>query len=386
MLSPDHATSVPPHVHGATRRSNLLLSSSLITMPYRVMRVANAAGANVFILGGPKSRGLRYSRYCKKFQLTMQPMTGERDLGLASEINECIAACGIEMVMPGDVEAMRSLLAVRDLLHAPCFPMPDLERFDYLNNKWHFTNLCQSLGILCPNSWLFSEPAALITKLEGGEIALPLVVKPVNRDSGLGVMSLDAANARTQIAKIDYAPIMVQEFIAGADIGASVYCEGGIIKAFIAHELRRATYRVLDQPGILATLTRIIPHFNCDGVFNFDMRLAPDGMIYYLECNPRFFFKIDLSMLAGINFVSYGLKTAPHNLATNRIGDVRLQKALALAMLTPWRVSKRDLVALWYLWGDPISHLREAMGIDWEHPADAAKTRHFAKVAPKEMR
>jgi predicted ATP-grasp superfamily ATP-dependent carboligase len=359
---------VRPEIGSTTPRTSVLMVSALISMPYRVMRAAERADANVYVLGSAKSKGLRYSRYCEKFILTQRPISGQRDFELAREINRCVADFGIEMVLAGDVEATRSLLAIKDLLQAPCFPTPDLEQFDNLNNKWHFTNLCRSLGILCPNTWLVRDTAELSAKLDSGEIPLPAIVKPVNHDGGLGVISLDAANAREQIRNIDYLPILVQEPIAGFDIGASLYCEGGDVKAFIAHQLRRATYRILDQSNILPTLTRVAEHLKCDGVFNFDMRLAPNGMIYYLECNPRFFFKINLSMLAGINFIEYGFGTARDAGRPQQIGDVRLPKALALAMLTPWRVTMRDLKALWHLWGDPISYLREATGIDRENP------------------
>jgi len=354
--------------------------SALITMPYRVMRVAEAAGGNVYVLGSAKSKGLRYSRYCERFVSTRRPMAGLRDFELAAEINRYVADFDIKMVLPGDAEATRSILAINDLLDAPCFPAPDLEQFDYLNNKWHFTNLCRSLGVLCPTTWLLRDAGALSAMLDSGEIPLPAIAKPLNQDGGLGVVRIDAANSRAQIRNIGYAPILVQELIDGADIGASVYCEGGNIKAFIAHQLRRATYYTLDQPCILSTLTRIVQHLKCDGVFNFDMRLAPNGNVYYLECNPRLFFKISLSMLAGINFIKYGFGAAPDAYKPQLTGNVRLPKALALAMLTPWRISKRDLRALWHLWGDPISYLREAFGIDSEDHEEAAKTRHFPEL------
>ncbi len=125
-----------------------------------------------------------------------------------------------------------------------------------------------------------------------------------------------------------------------------------------------------------------------DGVFNFDMRLAPDGSIYYLECNPRFFFKINLSMLAGVNFVAMGMAAA--GLATaapEAVERVRLPKALAAAALTaPWTITARDLKMLWYLGRDPISSLRETLGIDWEYPEAMASRRHFVTPAVPEKR
>jgi hypothetical protein len=82
-------------------------------------------------------------------------------------------------------------------------------------------------------------------------------------------------------------------------------------------------------------------------------------------------------MIAGVNFVAMGLAPAANLPALPPAGAaVRMPKALALAMFTPWKISRRDWSMLWYLWGDPISSAREALGIDWEYAEDAHQ-RHF---------
>jgi hypothetical protein len=373
------------HWTARAKRPRVLMVSALISMPYRVMRVAEAAGADIYVLGNAKSACLKYSRSCKKFVLTEIPITGEAEPRLTGEINRWIRWFGIDLVLAGDVQATRSLIAIRDTLAAPCFPMPTLPQFDQLNDKWFFTSLCGELGVPTPKSWYFADAAELRDAVDAGRIPLPAIAKPINHDGSLGVIKLGADDAAAKLAKIDYAPLIVQEFIEGRDIGASVYCERGEIKAFIAHELRRATYRSLDDGKILSALARVMGRMGVDGVFNFDMRLAPDGTVYYLECNPRFFFKINLSMLAGINFVAMGLAHAA-DLPAAPAPDaaVRLPKALAAAaLLTPWKISRRDLAMLWYLWGDPISSAREALGIDWEYPEDADQRHFIASAAAK---
>jgi hypothetical protein len=363
-------------------RPRVLLVSALISMPYRVMRVAREAGAEVYVLGNAMSQCLAHSRFCKKFVPTDVAITGERQDALADEINRWTRWFGIDMVLPGDVQATRTLIATRDLIEAPLFPMPTLEQFDRLNNKWSFTELCGELGILTPKSRYIADAAQLRAEIAAGLVPLPAIAKPINHDGGLGVIRLDPDNAMGQTLKIDYGPIIVQEFIAGRDIGASVYCERGEIKAFIAHELAHATYRSLDDPAIAAALSRIVARAGVDGVFNFDMRLAPDGTIYYLECNPRFFFKINLSMIAGVNFVRMGLTALGRGPAAPEPGaTVRMPKALAeAALIAPWKITARDLKMLWYLWSDPVPSLREALGIDWEYPEAMAQHRHF--IAP----
>jgi hypothetical protein len=380
-LIPAATTDNVPTAAPAAPRPRVLIVSSLISLPYRVMRVAHDAGAEVCVLGNDMSRGLKYSRFCAYFAATRLSITGEADAALAGEINRWVRALGIDMVLPGDAQATRSLIAMRDTIKAPCFPMPNLEQFDTLNNKWLFTKLCRELGILTPQSWVVEDAARLRAEIAAGRIPLPAIAKPINHDGSLGVIKLEASNALDAIGKIDYAPIIVQEFIDGRDIGASIYCTGGKIEAFIAHELKRATYSALGGEGILTCLARIATRTGIDGCYNFDMRLAPDGKIYYLECNPRFFFKIALSMLAGVNFVRPGLNTLTASPARPARGaSVRLPKALLATLITPWKITKRDLKTLGYYVRDPISNLREMAGIDWEYPDDA-RERHFVPAS-----
>ena len=112
---------------------------------------------------------------------------------------------------------------------------------------------------------------------------------------------------------------------------------------------------------------KIMRHMGVDGVYNFDMRLTEDGRILYLECNPRFFFKINLSMLAGINFVQAGLSYGdPAKTSLPPQTNVRMPKAIAVTMPTPWKLTRRDFGALAYLYSDPLPYFREMLRYEYE--------------------
>ena len=135
----------------SSRPIRLLMVATLFAMPYRVMRCAQASGAEVYVLGNEGAWLLRFSRYCRRFFLTESIIHGDRDEALALEINHVVREFGITMVMPGDAPSTRALIACRDLIEAPCFPLPSLEQFDALNNKWAFAQLCEDLGIRIPS-------------------------------------------------------------------------------------------------------------------------------------------------------------------------------------------------------------------------------------------
>jgi len=346
-----------------SRPLRVLVLATLFNFPYRALRCAHAAGAEMYVLGNAGARGLRFSRQCRRFFLSESIINGDRHEALALEINCLVRDLGIGMVMAGDAPSTRTLIASRDLIEAPCFPMPSLEVFDFLNDKWSFAQLCTKLQIRQPRTRLFANAAALELALANGEVAHPLVAKPLGRSGESGVVVVDGVDNEKRLRTINYRPVLVQEFIPGCDIGASIYVQDGRIAAFVAHRFWHQTYSILGIDSIFCDLEKIAGHLNLAGVYNFDMRLAPDGSVYYLECNPRFFYKINLSMLAGINFVALGLPNM-RRVDTGLVvaaGPVRLPKALLYSLLTTGRCSRRDWAAAHYLYSDPVPYMMERL-------------------------
>jgi len=339
--------------------------SALYKLPYRAMRCAAATGAEVYILGAPTSRGLRLSRFCRGFEATDIPIDGNPRDELAQAVNRCVATWGVDLVLAADGHATRSLIALRDRIGAPCFPMPDIETFDLLNDKWRFHRLCVEAGVRAPLTWIFRNVTELAAALETGALPQKIIAKPLSLSGSEGCFAIETCSAKKTLGLIDYAPILVQQFIEGEDIGASVFCKRGVVKAFVAHSYRRDTYRTLVSSGICDDIESILGTLAVDGIFNFDMRRDAEGQIHYLECNPRFFFKMAMSMLAGINFVALGLDAATDEVIIASDRTVRFPKAFLLSLLAPWRRTEPESWnALMFTLADPIPYLREEMGLE----------------------
>jgi ATP-grasp in the biosynthetic pathway with Ter operon len=341
------------------RPTRVLMVATLFNLPYRVMRCAQASPAEVFVLGNPGARGLRFSRYCRRFFLSDRVIHGGRDEALALEINCLVRELGITMVIPGDAPSTRAIIACRDLIDAPCFPLPSLDHFDALNDKWVFSQLCRDLGVLHPMTHLLPDVGTLAQRLATGHLQQPLIAKPLSRSGSGGLVILDGIELESRLRTINYQPIVVQELIEGPDIGASVYAEAGKIKAFVAHRLRRCVYSTFWHDNIYSDIAKIMAHFQLDGVYNFDMIAARDGSIYYLECNPRFFFKISLSMIAGINFVGFGFPGDKSKSQGSIIDGLKVRLPLAV-LAAPWGgITKNDWAMATYLYSDPLPYLME---------------------------
>jgi predicted ATP-grasp superfamily ATP-dependent carboligase len=305
---------------------------------------------------------LARSRYCKKLILTIHGFNGTYDRGLAAEIDWYVQKLAIDLVVPGgDPPSTRALGVLKPLLHAACFPVPAPEQFDRLNNKWEYAKLCAELGIASPPTQWFPDVAALSKALGGGGVALPAMVKPVNL-SGSGVVRLDAGNMALKIAEIRSSPLILQQFIEGEDLGASIFCRDGEILVFVGFQRDSDVLRIYEDDQIRSQISRIVKHLALDGVFNFDMRRTPDGRIYYLECNPRLFYNMSWLMLAGVNFVGLGLNKwqgAPVSVPAGT--EIKLPRGIFHALLKPWTLTRRDLSTIEYLLSDPIAIIADQL-------------------------
>jgi len=342
----------------------ILLISTTFMLPYRVLRCARASGALVFVLGNRGSQSLTYSRYCEQFILTEQPIDGTGGKALADEINAQVERLDIDVVLPGDAPATRSIILLRDHIRTKIFPLPKLEQFDLLNDKYKFHRLCKSLEICVPDSRLFQRVEELCLAIERKEVTPPVIAKPLSMDGGVGCVVVESHNAKTQLTLIDYAPIIVQNFVGGEDIGASVLCNHGHVAAFIAHKYHRGTYQAFRDDMIYVDLEKITRRLALDGVFNFDMRRDSEGRVFYLECNPRFYYKIAMSMIAGVDFISLGLRSeskaeGPVLCAS---ATVRFPKALMFGLFARRKIDAKSWQALKFVLADPLPYIFERTG------------------------
>ena len=361
---PDTRRSVP-RTHLA-EKPRILLVAALFKLPYRVLRCAAEAGASVFVLGSARAQGLRHSKCCEAFIDFDGPIDGRLNADLVREINRLVNALSIELVAPADALSTRSLLEIASLIDAPCFPMPALAAFDLLNDKWRFTQLCGELGIPCPESWLFDDAEQLRAEARRGGLPFPFIAKPLSLDGSAGCIAVADEGRIGKLNGVSYRPIIVQKFIPGLDIGSSMFCRDGEIEAFLTHSYIDAVYKAHSEPRVYDEMSKVARRLRLTGIFNFDMRLTDDGDVFFLECNPRFYYKMAMSMLAGVNFLGFGLPWRRGIEAATVPTPVALPfpKAMLRSLLTPWQLDAAAWRVLRFLLADPVPFLRESLRFD----------------------
>ena len=330
---------------------NGLMVAFAFTLPYHVMRTAAAAGLGVRVLGDAASRGLRRSRVCRGFHETRS--AGDPDILLA-EIAELARRHAIDVVFPADDVSTRLLALLGDRLPVRCVKLPELATFDLLNDKGNFTRFCRENGVRAPRFWLFDDPAGLRAALRGGEVDLPVTVKPTNRSGGVGVVHIREPAELDRLDAIDYRPVLVQRHIAGEDVSITALCEDGRVVAHVAHQRDARRFRVFADADLLANIARLAALTRYRGILNCDAVLRDDGRAFLVECNPRFWYSIYLVMLAGLNFVELALAPGTPALPAT-LDRCRFRLSLRAILARPWRASRLDWAFLRYNLGDPFA-------------------------------
>jgi len=335
----------------AARRSptTALMIAFAFTLPYHVMRTAAAAGLRVHVLGSGAARGLRMSRGCRGFHETRFRDDPE---ALLDEIGELVRRHAIEVIFPSDDVSTRLLAALAGRLPVRTSPLPDLATFDLLNDKWRFTRFCRDNGIRAPQGWLFDNIGELRSALDGGEVALPITVKPVNRSGGIGVIHVRDPDELGALDEVDYRPILVQRHIVGETIGISVLCDRGKIVAHAVQRRDALRFELFANADLVDNVARLAALTGYHGPANFDAVVA-DGLSYIVECNPRLWYTIYLSMIAGINFVELAMTPAAFPQPVS-VDAAEFRLSLRRILCRPWRASRRDWQYLCYCLSDPI--------------------------------
>jgi predicted ATP-grasp superfamily ATP-dependent carboligase len=344
----------------------LILASSGWRLQYRTLRCAARCFDRVYVLGTPPARPLARSVACTAFH-AMPSAFGADSIQL---VNELCALHNIDHILPSDAETTRFVAESRHRFATRSYPVPDAATFDLLNNKHTFAGLCQKLGVPTPQTRLVSGRQELQELLADGTLTPPIVVKPLDMWGGYGVQVLGTDDAQQLAADIDYEPILVQQYIDGTDVCAFYVCSHGKVQAEAIYRLGTVEY--LRHDRIRNECLKIIRRLRYDGVIGFDVR-DNGKALFFLECNPRFWYNMDLVMLAGMNFVEIGFSQpadASARIATlASISMMRQSARLRTRSAAPVTLS-RQRALLSYYWSDPpmaflisMNKLSRALGL-----------------------
>jgi ATP-grasp in the biosynthetic pathway with Ter operon len=334
--------------------TSALVLASEWRLQYRTLRCAARCFDRIYVLGTKEARPLAHSLSCQAFHHL--PFEEGFDSTSVPFINRLTYQLSIDWVIPSDARTTRFLTENGAMLGPNSYPVPDTATFDLLNDKSTFISLCRKLEIPTPQTEVLADKQQLLSRIQDGHLKLPLVAKPIDREGSQGVMLFHSGKALGMVGRLRYEPIMAQEFIGGRDICAFYFCRKGKIELEALYHHGGHFLEFIEHRDISRQCRRIIEATKYDGVIGFDVRQRDTSDFYFLECNPRFWYNMELTMLAGLNFVEVGVKVPKlcnQPLKTSLAGKVIVRPSGLLRKFpAPQAVNSNRLAVLAYLADD----------------------------------
>jgi predicted ATP-grasp superfamily ATP-dependent carboligase len=265
-------------------------------------------------------RWSRASRYCNghipcKLENLLAP-----DHLFAETINHYCKNETIDILIPVDILSVACVSKIRSEIAVPIFPIPNVDQILLLNNKWHFKQFLRQLEIPVPKAVL----AKTCQEVLDLKLNFPVVVKPTERERGVGVKQLNSESDLELHFSSNECP---HEFVPGEDICTSVLCENGeLLYWTIQKRSKHGQIQFVEDMALLKSIRTICQEVAYTGVAHFDARIDKhDGSRKILECNPRFWGSLLASHFANPIDIQYlsGL------CLSDRVSNISIIKLLA---------------------------------------------------------
>ena len=349
-----------------------LLLADRFRMEYRILKAVSSYFDDIHVIGTGEGAWLKYSRHCSTFHELGKPfaLSGSAE---ADFIESYAKDHQISCILPTCGHTTRFLSTYSDWFQTPRFPIPARAAFDLLNNKFKFHRLCCDLDLPVPSTNLLESWPELRAAACAGALTYPFVVKPTSSDGGWGVRKINGPEDLR--GQLDYSPILTQDFVPGRDLCVFYLFERAKIVGQVAYTFSRHGIRFVHRPNVDAFGRAIAAHLALDGVVGFDLRERPDGQVFFIESNPRFWFRMDVMALAGLDFVRAALTKEPLGKGPPDGLELRNRGRLIKAAALPWRLNWLERRVIRELARDPLPPLLELLG----------RTRSVGPVSPRDQ-
>jgi len=303
-------------------RMNVVLICHFGRTGYNILRSLRAVNARVHLVHDNRSASLRFSRCCKVLHGVDDYTTTDPEAVLDA-INDLHLRVGVDSVMASDVEAMTFLARIKHRLLAPVFPIAEASTLAMLHDKWQFHQLCEKAGVELPKTLYFKTRAEIDPELIERDLAFPVIVKPIDSYGQRGIIvwknKAEIEEWLQTAGDFNHQATIVQEFIEGQDWALSVFAANGVIKHWVSWVCpgqldagygigRFLATEFSPREDLLAMGQKIVAATEFSGVANFDARFDERSRsMKMFECNPRFFNRMSVARLSGVDFVWPGL-------------------------------------------------------------------------------
>lgn len=290
----------------------VLIVSTNENLALIVLRCLSALGIRACVMGVSTFHPIRLSRYCDDYlRYELRDLLEEND-SIIDDINNYCKQKKLDIIIPTGIDGTLFLSKVREkMTEAKVFPIDDIGTLKILNNKWRFWKLISKNGVPCPKTLLIND----MCQLKSLNLEFPVIIKQLELEGSIGIAKLNSQKEleiyMSNGKEFNALPLLIQEYIPGIDMCLNVLAKNGKIVAWSAQKyyLNKNIIEFVKDDNILDIGKKIVSCCNYTGVANIDMRLDDrDKSFKIIECNPRFWYSADMSMLSGVNFPYLGIR------------------------------------------------------------------------------
>jgi biotin carboxylase len=348
--------------------TGVVLYSRNPALGLKVLYCLSHAGARVHVIAAKAGSYLRQSRYCRAFEAIEEPDADRHRHLLAERIDALARERPIDAVLGDDIGSHALLHDIAADISPPAFAPSSGALLADCHDKWAFYSRLLEHGLPVPPSVRLASLADL-TEENASAVGFPLLVKPLNAESGHGIRRFDdfgtLRHYLTTQGPYKALPLKLQRLIAGPTLGLSLLARGGEI---LCHDVQRHAddgSRVFDSnPEVLDIGRRIVALFGYGGPGHIDfVQDAATGRLYALEFNCRYWYSLTVSLWRGGNFPALAVDLArgrPVPASPTRPGAYFQPGAVISLAKRPWRLARLD-AANWRGFcqavSDPLPHL-----------------------------
>jgi len=279
-----------------------------------------------YVVGNPeKNKTIQYHPMCTKFiPLDAELGEGCDSAAIVDELVTIIKRDSIDILLPVSIVCMQVVDEHKEKLRALTLitPFPDSECVSLLDDKYNFYLFCKENNIAHPESAFVENSAAI--DAENPAIPYPLLIKPTLGAGGFDTLifckskaDMDKFLAKPAEQREKYFPAVLQEFFEGEDIDFNGFSVDGKVIAssvmcteFYEKDISLSFTRFVENADVDALGRKILEVSKYSGPTNIDMRIrASDGKLMLIEVNPRYWARVMVSLMDGMNFVEAGIKT-----------------------------------------------------------------------------
>lgn len=343
----------------------ILLIATTRYLPLNALQCLHNSNIKIYVLGTGKILPIRLSKYCKDYQECRLSQILNDDSKLIERVNLYCRKNKIDVILPSDPQSTFFISRVRQKIkNAKVFPVSDIKTVTTLNNKWEFTRFLKKNSLPHPESELLKTKFDL-RKLK---INFPIIIKPLELNSGLGVKKLysskEAINYISKKNEYNSLPLIAQKFINGYGIDVSFLAKNGKIVALTIQKSEpNGSITFVDDLNVVKIINKITRKIKYTGIAHIDMVFdTKSKSIKILEFNPRFWGSMLGSKLSGVNFPYLGILLAQNK---NPVSQIKYKKTSYITAKIYFqnvlKGKKKDLPRLsksdfWQMTNDPLPY------------------------------